>query len=174
MLLRLRIGDEGAFAVIYERYWGVLYAHALKMLADADAAMDVVQDIFADLWAQAAALQVHTTLQGYLYTAVRNKALNAIKRSAHRERYIASIMDFAAEGNHTTDEQVNYNELVRRLEQGVADLPPQMRRIFELSRFEGQSHAEIADQLAISDKTVKKTIGRVLKILRGKLTALFF
>jgi RNA polymerase sigma-70 factor (family 1) len=165
-------GNQKAFTEIYQRYWQVLFIHAHRMLRDEDEAMDVVQDCFEKLWTQSATLKITTSLRGYLYQAVRNQTLNAIDKSKRRDYYIGLLSAYLDEARPLTDETVLFRELVQRLEEEVQHLPPRMRRIFELSRYEGLSHKEIAAEMNISENTVKTVLGRAIKVVRGKLTSI--
>ncbi|MNT81059.1 RNA polymerase sigma factor [compost metagenome] len=60
------------------------------------------------------------------------------------------------------------------IEKGIAELPPKMREVFELSRKHIMSHKEIAEQLNISEQTVRKQVNNALKILRSKLGMTLF
>ncbi|TZF84909.1 RNA polymerase sigma-70 factor [Pedobacter sp. BS3] len=166
-------GNEAAFTAIYNRYWAVLYAHARKMLRDDDEAMDVVQDIFTTLWKKSGGLILTTSIKSYLYTAVRNQTLNQINRSRLKDTYLLSLARFAEQGEYNTDEQVVYHDLLERIEQEIANLPPKMREIFEMSRKSGLSHKAIAEELSITDHTVKKTINRALKVLKAQISSFF-
>ena len=142
------------------------------MVGDSDSAMDTTQDIFTDLWLKAGDIHINTSLKAYLYTAARYKTMDAIRRSVLFDRYLQSMVDFSASAQSNTDEIVIFNELTKRIESEVSTLPPRMRQVFELSRMDGLSHKDIAEELEITDHTVKKTLNRALKILRSKLTAL--
>ena len=60
------------------------------------------------------------------------------------------------------------------IESEIQNLPPKMRRIFELSRQEELSHQEIAQKLDISYQTVKKQVQNALKIIKPKIDHLVF
>jgi RNA polymerase sigma-70 factor (ECF subfamily) len=61
------------------------------------------------------------------------------------------------------------NELEKQIEEAISSLPPQCQTVFRLSRFEGLTYAEIAQQLNISVKTIENHMGKALKIMREKL-----
>jgi RNA polymerase sigma-70 factor (family 1) len=170
----LKDSDEKAFTEIYNRYWALLYSHARQMLRDDDEAMDVVQDVFTVFWRKAEEITIVTSLKSYLYTATRNKTLNAINRNKQKDTYLVSLASFIEEGELTTDNHVAFNEFIDQVEKGVAKLPPKMREIFEMSRNSGFSHRQIAEKLSISDHTVKKSINRALKIIKTRLPVIFF
>ncbi|SFC45414.1 RNA polymerase sigma-70 factor, ECF subfamily [Parapedobacter composti] len=161
--------DRLAYTEIYNRYWPVLFAHAYKMLKNHDAARDIIQDIFTDLWMQASGLQIKHSIRAYLYAMVRFKVLDVIRRNLHYEKHLDSLATFAEKAEFNTDNTIIFNEFVKRIDDEVAQLPDRMREIFQKSRFEGLSNKEIAEDLNISHETVKKTITRALKILRSKL-----
>ena len=165
----LKLGDESAFAQIYERYWEVLFRHALRMLPDEEENKDVLQEVFITLWNTAPDLNLKTTLSAYLYTLVRNRILNVIARNKIKSSYLDSLENFLSDGVSTADHLIRENQLALLIEEEVALLPPKMRTIFELSRKENLSYQEISSQLHVTDHTVKKQISNALKQLRYKL-----
>lgn len=170
----LKEGDRLAFNEIYIRYWPLLFRHARRMLHDEDEAMDIVQDIFANLWTKSETLFFTNSLSAYLYTSVRNKTVNVINKGKLHESYINSLQEYINAGTYETDEQVRYNEFAKLIEKEVNNLPPKMREIFELSRNQGFSYKQIAKQLNLADETVKKQIYRALKTLRSRLSSFLF
>lgn len=169
LFILLKEQDHAAFTEIYNRYWGLLYIHAKKILDDEDEVKDVLQELFTALWAKADNIELTVSLSAYLYSAIRNKILNLIEHKKIKRNYADSIGMFLDKGNFITDEQVRHKELARLIEKELKLLPPKMREIFELSRKECLSHKEIAGRLDISDKTVRKQVNNAIKILRIKL-----
>ncbi|WP_221392886.1 RNA polymerase sigma factor [Dyadobacter sp. NIV53] len=174
-LLDLMSGDDNqAFAEIYQRYKGVLFVHAYRMLGDYEEAKDVLQELFTSLWTKRNNIVLKSTLSAYLYGATRNRVFDIIAHKKVQEKYVSSLARFLEDGECITDLQVRENELAGLIEKEVALLPPKMRRVFELSRNEHFSYQEIANELHISDKTVKKQVNNALNILRAKLDIVFF
>jgi len=169
LLAEFQAGNIQAFELIYNRYKGLLYIHAYKMLRDGDEAKDVVQELFAKLYGKANTLCLKTTLSAYLYVSVRNRILDIIAHKRIKTDYLASLEDFVHQGVYTTDQLVREKELAFQIEKEVSLLPEKMRQIFEMSRNANLSHKEIAAQLDISDKTVKKQISNALKLIKVKL-----
>jgi len=169
LVILLKTGDEDAFTEIYNRYWSVLYLHARHMLNNRDNARDIVQEVFTNIWNKAKDLELSTSLNAYLYKSVRNSVLNLIRKEKQESHYITELGDFYDKGDFITDVQVNFNELKRLIDQEVQMLPKKMRQVFEMSRNENLSHAQISEKLNISDLTVKKQINKAIHILRRKL-----
>lgn len=161
-------GDESAYSEIYKRYWGILFQHARKMLQDDESAKDIVQDVFAALWTKRNNLDIHTKLSSYLYGVVRYKIFDFIDRGKVQGSYLQSLEKFIDQGEYTTDNIWLQKELALQIEKETNALPAKMREIFVLSREQDLSYKEIAEQLNISDQTVKKQIYNAMKILRPK------
>ncbi|MFP5079920.1 RNA polymerase sigma factor [Pedobacter sp. JCM 36344] len=166
----VKTGDHSAFSEIYNRYWGILFAHCLKMLRNEAEAQDVVQDLFMSFWAKSAELDLKINLLGYLYVTARHKVLNTIRKRKTSDRFIDGLEAYVLMHSDSIIDQINEKELAVAIETEIKNLPEKMRVVFEYSRKEYLSHREIADQLGISDKTVKKQVANAIRILRLKLT----
>ncbi|MFC5412605.1 RNA polymerase sigma factor [Larkinella bovis] len=165
--------DVQAFAEIYQRYKGILYRHAYRMLNDQEEAKDVLQDLFTTFWTRRKEISVKGSLSSYLYSALRNRIFDLIAHKQVEQKYIQSLAHFMEAGECITDQQVREKELSALIEKEILLLPPRMREVFELSRKHNLSYKEIADELNISDKTVKKQVNNALTILREKIDIAF-
>jgi RNA polymerase sigma-70 factor (family 1) len=165
----LALGDQTAFAEIYNRYKFILYNHAWNKTRDKQEAQDTLQEVFAMIWSKRATITIGNNLSGYLYTCVRNHILNVIVRRNTHNKYTSSILKFAQTGAVLTDHLVRENQLKALIEREIAALPPRMRQVFELSRKQHLSHKQIAEIMGTSEETVKKQMSRALKSLRLKL-----
>ncbi|WP_316817230.1 RNA polymerase sigma-70 factor [Pedobacter nyackensis] len=170
----LKSGDHAAYTEIYHRYWPVLFRHARKMLRDDDEATDVVQEVFATFWSKSAELIFTVSLSSYLYSATRNKIIDLVNRNKLKTNYLVSLQAFIDKGEFITDNAVREHELSNQIESEIARLPKKMRQIFELSRKQNLSYKQIADEIEISEGTVKKQISNAIKILKIKLGSLYF
>ncbi len=158
--------DKKAFDEIYNRYWSGLYVHALKRLDDTETAREIVQDVFAELWIHRHERTIHSSPAAYLYTATRYRILNYMQKEWVRKRYSKEILLQPFSGSNSTEESILAEELHTRIEELTAEMPPQCRRVFELSRKEFKNNREIASELNISEKTVEFHLTKALRILR--------
>lgn len=165
--------DDRAFAEIYRRYKGVLFLHAYRMLGDQEEAKDILQELFTTLWLNRKEIKPHTSFSSYLYKALRNRIFDVMSHKKVEQKYVNSLADFIEKGEWVTDQQVRERELTELIEQEVSLLPTRMREVFEMSRNTGLSYKEIAQELQISDKTVKKQVSNAIHILRQKLDLAF-
>lgn len=172
LLVLIQSGNDLAFAELYDRYWELMFRHVLKMLGDKDDTKDLVQEVFANLWIKAEDIDPDTNIAGYLYISSRNKVINLIRHNKVKKDYLLSLSRFVLESDPAIFEQLNEKDLSSAIEKEIQNLPGKMREVFELSRKKYLSHKEIALELHISNKTVKKQISNAIKILRFRLTSL--
>lgn len=165
----LRGGDQGTFAFIYNKFKASLYLHALRTIKDADQATDIVQEVFTNLWERRSEFVPTSSIDNYLYGAVRNRVFNAIAHQNITDRYAKSIQTFFEKGEFFTDNLIREKELNQIIEKEIEALPKKMREVFLLSRNTDLSHKEIGKVLGISDTTVKKQVGNAVRILRLKI-----
>lgn len=165
---RLKAGDEGAFRTIYNDHWATVYYQVFRILKNEEDAQDIVQEVFSSLWLSREKLRDDTNLSAYLYVHGRNRVFNLIASQKVRSDYLISIAHYAENFQNITEEILDSDELLKRVQAEVDKLPAKMREIFELSRKEDLSHREIAERLNISPETVKKQIKNALKILKPK------
>jgi RNA polymerase sigma-70 factor (family 1) len=172
LLALLKEGDRIAFGEIYKRYWSVMYMHALKMLRQKEDARDAVQELFTSLWRKGPQLTHDTNLAGYLYITVKNKVLDQIAQKKVRAGHLESLAHFLEEHRDSTTEAITQKELMSALDREIEQLPPKMKAIFNM-RIKGHlSYKAIAEELNISDKTVKKQVSNAIAILKPKLGGL--
>lgn len=161
--------DEAAFTELYNRYSGILYLHARKRMADRDAAMDLIHDIFASLWNNRHTIVLEGKCSSYLYTALRYKIINF---EVGRKRL--SLWDEMPDemdtrpGQPAPDQLAIAKDLEMLIEAEAERLPKKMREVFRMSRWQQLSHQEIAEELDLSPATVKKQVNNALKVLRLK------
>ena len=171
MVKRLRAGERSAFDEIAALHGQALRATARRLLGCPETAAEVVQDVLFRLWRDREELTVREHLAGYLRRAVRNRALDQIKRRRIESRWLErETMELARhqtapEGSDHADDREH--AIARALE----ELPPKRRQAVILRWRDGLSYQEIADRLAISVKTVENQLGRALKTLRAAVGA---
>lgn len=169
LMILCKNGNTYAFEEIYNRYWGILFSHARKMLQDDDQAKDAVQDIFTIFWIKASELEIKTSVSAYLYTCLRNKILDSIAKHKVKVNYLSSLSNYQNDKQFIADDFLVAKELAQHIEAEIANLSPKMKAVFELSRNHYFTYKAIAQELNITDNTVKKQINNALKILRLKL-----
>lgn len=156
---------------LFKHYSKPLFYYALKFV-DEEAAKDVVQDVFLKLSADQH-LVVSGSLNGLLFTMIRNKCLQQIERQKVRVTYHEAsalrlkedeLLFYSAEATSLIE-----LELREQLDNAIAGLPDKCREVFILSRYHDKMNKEIAEELGISIKTVEKHISAALRLIRSEL-----
>lgn len=169
LVAKLRQGEEAALSEIYERYWGRLFTVAANRLGNAQEAEECVQDVLYKLWRLKDTLYVENDdLSAYLAVGMRNQIFNRrLKR--HRERLRAAGYEVNDTKQPSPEQLLIAQELQERIDQTINDLPSQCRIVFELSKKEGKTIKQMADQLGISENTVKYHLKKANRDIRGNL-----
>ncbi|WP_353196714.1 RNA polymerase sigma-70 factor [Parapedobacter defluvii] len=172
LLPRLRGGDEQALSQLMERHFVPLCCFCDLFMGDMAVSEELVADVFYTIWSKRMTLKIHTSLKSYLYTAVKNKALQKKRNlSTSRSVPLDSITSEAVD-SHNALTQLTLRELNCDIMNLVQTLPEKRRVIFELNRFESFTYKEIATLLQISEKTVHNQISLALKYLRPRVSLL--
>jgi len=157
------------FRRLFLDYFRPLTVYALQYVKDRDVSEDIVQDVFLYLYEKRESFQVHNQGSNYLYRLVRFRCLNWLE---HKRIRIESNPEAYHSMNSDPGDPLEMVELIEfesRYLQALERLSPKCRLVFEMSRMEGKSNREIADELKLSKRTVESHISLALKILRKKL-----
>ena len=153
-------GEETAIEVLYERYHRYTYSLAYRILRDSVASEDIVQDAFLSIWRKALSYQAQNgSVQSWIQAIVRNKAIDKIRASAHRDYQWTPLQ--ADNEQDPPSEQSDVWEHAWQSEQHriicevMEQIPNEQRMVIELAYFGGLTHAEIAEQYHIPLGTVK-------------------
>lgn len=176
-LLRLTAaGDAGAFGRLYERYRDKTFSYIFDLVRSQALAEDIFQDVFTKIWEQRASLETIDNFNAYLFTVIKHRALDGLRRVAKEDTIIRELIRTANTANEETADSLNYRELQNKLRHALGRLPLQQRLVYTLSRENGLKQDEIAATLNIAPTTVNKHMTRALSFLRKSLLAslLFF
>ena len=168
---KIRNGDESAFSELFRSYYSQLYRFARRYVKNKQAAEDIAQDVFVNIWRNREKWRIRTSLRSYLYTAVRNRALNHLKR-AEVENRRAEIAGNITVPATTPEGHLHAKEIEEKVYKAIEELPVNCRQIFMLKKFDSLSYSEIAEIHGISVNTVKTQLSRAVKFLLKQLAPL--
>ena len=154
---------------LFNQHYEFLCNVANRLLSDRNAAKDIVQDVFLQLWRTRSELKIVHSARGYLYRAVINGSLKYLEK---RKRTLHIIEEFPPAPDlirSEVEEALQYEELEKKYEKALDLLPPKCRAIFVLSRHEAMKYKEIAEHLEVSVKTVETQMSIALKRLKEYL-----
>jgi RNA polymerase sigma-70 factor (ECF subfamily) len=169
----IRAGHVAAFERLYQLYWTRLYQFAFRYVQSAEEAEEIVQDVFFRVWRNRDTWHVVGSLDGYLYLAVRNTALDRLERAVVARKWRNHVVDdIRSAQSELPDASLLAADIDAAIERCLAELPPKRRAICLLRWTHDLSYAQIAEQLGVSEKTVETQIARGLKFLRERLKEL--
>ena len=154
---------------VFEEYYNALCNFAFKYVKRPDVAEDVVQEVFVQMWHKRKSINLSGSMKNYLFQSTRNKAIELIRRNKLETDYLQEELHGREEAYSLEEESSNYL-LKEQLRRSIRQLPPKCQEIFVLSKMNGLTYGEIAEELNLSVKTVENQIGRALKLLRVMLT----
>jgi RNA polymerase sigma-70 factor (ECF subfamily) len=154
---------------VFEEYYNPLCNFASKYVSGSDIAEDVVQEVFVQMWQKRKQITLTSGIRSYLFQSTRNKAIEIIRRNKLQNAYIDEEKH-NVEVSYEIDKEADNYMLKEQLNKSIRQLPPKCQEIFVLSKMNGLTYGEIAEELNLSIKTVENQIGRGLKLLRGMLT----
>jgi RNA polymerase sigma-70 factor, ECF subfamily len=158
--------DTDALRVLYERYGSIVFGMAQRVLGDRQLAEECTQDVFVALWRSAAKYEPgRAQVSTWLVGIAKYRAIDLVRRRAARP---ADPYAEIWQGDESPDsaELVAACDQAQRIAAAVAELPPPQREALQLAYFEGLSHSEIAERLAVPLGTIKGRIRLALDRLR--------
>src|SRR5690625_2723432 len=123
LVLRLNKRDKLALEEIYKKYYEYSYMLVRHYLKDPQLAEDAVQDVFSKLWLNRSDIDSSKSLQGFLFTSLRNHVLNMVKINKRRILRQIEYANTNQTESSQADEEVIFREAKRIVERGVGTLP---------------------------------------------------
>lgn len=163
--------DDSSFENFFkENFSGLCVFCQYKFGFDLDVAKEAVHTGFIKLWENRSSISPDLSVKAYLYRIITNVCFDILRHEKVKQKHEKHVLKTsAARLNKSHPDVVEFNELRNNVDKALSELPVQMRKIFELSRYEGLKYAEIAEKLSLSVKTVETQISRALVKLRKKL-----
>lgn len=171
LIKRTREGDIKAFETLFRKYYSPLVFYSKSITGSAQAAEDILQDLFYILWKERKKLFFFKSVKNYLFISIRNRSLQYLQREGRGALYRA---DYASvEENERKEREpsqnIEYLELAQIVKKSIANMPTRRAQIFEMHRFQNLKYKEIAQTLSISEKTVEAEMSKALKTLKKEI-----
>ncbi len=160
--------NDAGFEKLFKTYFKPLTAFAYKFVNDIDDAKSIVHDVFLKLWEKRDEINMQKAVKSYLYTSVNNRSLNYIRDNKKFNRD-ENIVKNQSSLYPNAEDELEASEVQKKIDTVLNNLNPKVKRIFELSRYEGKKYKEIAEEMNLSVKTVETHMSTALKELRKYL-----
>jgi RNA polymerase sigma-70 factor (ECF subfamily) len=184
LLARTALGDRAAFAALYERTSGHLFAVVLRIQRDRAQAEDLLQEIYVNVWKAAGGFDAaRSQPMTWLTSIARNRAIDSLRRASTQPMLLSTTRDEDDDDDgpdaveRHADESPGPLALLdaacdaRELHRCIDDLSPSQRQSVALAFYDGLSHAEVAEHLREPLGTVKSWLRRALQALKQCLDA---
>lgn len=175
ILERLKKQDKKAFQQVFEAFYPRLVAYSFRFTYNQEASEDLVQESFIYIWENARSLNIKS-LRAYLFTMVRNRSLNYLKKinltDSNHLIDISNILTQDFQEDMISEKEMN--ALTQRAEEILKCLPGKMQEIFKLRVVHGLSYKEIAEEMGVSVNTVKTQLKRARVKIESALSILYF
>lgn len=167
LLRRLKEGDEAAFSIIYDYYWDKLYFVSYQKLESANAAEEIVQEVFLTLWEKRKQLKIDS-LSTYLAAMARYSVYRYLAREKARQSREVSFASKQGISRSLSD-TVSDKFILEKILELSNQLPERCRLVFQYNKIEDLSIKEVSEHLNISPKTAEAHLTKALKFIRLNL-----
>lgn len=166
------LSDNSSFEIFFKENFSSLCVYCqYKFGFDLDQAKEVVHTAFIKLWETRDLIAAELSVRAYLYRIITNISYDIFRHDKVKQKYEKYILENSVLSFNKNDfDKAEFNQLKNDIDKAVAELPDQMRKIFEMSRYEGLKYWQISSTLTISVKTVETQMSRALVKLRQKLS----
>ena len=168
LIIAFSKGSHQAFEEIYETYSKQIYNISKYILKSEDWAEEIVQEAFLKLWLSREKVDPDQSLWSYLFVISKRLCFNKLRSIKNDRKAMEELV--AAIAVFRMEEEMMTNEIRSLLDSSVNKLTNQQRLVWKMSREDGFSHKQIAQQLDISMNTVKNHLVQALKLLRIDFT----
>jgi len=166
LLKGLKRSDHDSFRELFDLYSGPLYRFSLSYLKSKEAAEDVVQEVFIKIWDKRKDIDTGKSFQSYLFTIALNSVRKYFNKLAEANQLKHEIIIALSENPSVFDDQENFEDYLRKLDNLIQKLPEKRKAIFTGKKLEGKSQKELAEEFGISTKTVEYHITEAMKFIK--------
>lgn len=168
---RLREGDEGGFAALMRKQFGLLYNYGAKFSKDTELVKDCIQDMFLELWHQRQKLPPVNSVRAYLMTSLRNRLLRTLQQRqrlpndaiAEGELFTA---EFSVEQQLIDEESVM--QIARSISQAMSALSHRQKEAIFLRYYQELDRPQIAQVMGLTEQSVSNLLHQALTTMRSR------
>jgi RNA polymerase sigma-70 factor (ECF subfamily) len=158
--------DESAYGSLYTLCFPSLMRFAFSFIKSKEIAEEIASDVLLKIWEQRSAVMGIKDFRLYLYVSTRNRALNELKKLQRHHTFTLEDTAVWMKADDTNPEKLLITEeLFKKIQMAVRQLPPQCRLIYKLIKEDGLKYREAADLLHLSLKTIEAQMGIAFKRL---------
>ena len=161
--------DERTLESIFREHFKGLCRFARAFVKEDEAAKEIVQDAFVNLWEKRQSIDLSKPVKSYLATIVRNKCLNYLRDHKKFSNDLLALENLSNEVVYNQPDNLVEADIRDQIDRAIDELPEKCREVFKLSRNQNLKYQQIADELQISVKTVETQMSKALQHMRIRL-----
>lgn len=172
LLEQIARDDQKAFGVLFQLFYKRLLGFAFQYVRTTEVAEEIVSDVFVKLWNRRADLTTIENPEAYLFIAVKNGSLNYLEKySLYQVVQLPDNERSELVNLDNPQKELEWKELLFKMDEAVSTLPAECQRVFRLSREEGFKAKEVATILNVSPRTVETQLYRAIKKIDSILSS---
>ncbi|AFD05254.1 RNA polymerase sigma-70 factor [Solitalea canadensis] len=154
------------FKELFDFYAPKIYSFGNSYLKSNHDAEELVQEVFIRMWNQRDVLDDTKNIKAYIFKTAVNLIYDQLRKRKLEKLHTELSLFQHSEEDHSTLDYLSLGDLQNQINGLIAKMPEQRRLIFTLSRVDGLSYDEIAQQLNISKRTVENQVYRAMSFLK--------
>lgn len=167
-------GDPGAYALIYRRYFGVLFNYGKKISIDHELIKDCIQELFIKIWNNRENLSETTSIKYYLFTSLKHKLMDSlksayVKHAADQDALDEDMINLIPALPESDDEMITLQR--ERVLHALNKLSTHQQRLLQMKFYKNLSNKEIAEELGITMQSVYNAVFKALRSLKKQIPA---
>jgi RNA polymerase sigma factor (sigma-70 family) len=163
-----RQGDMASYAVIYRKYFFILYGYGRKICQNEELVKDCVQDLFLKIWNNRETLSDTTSVKYYLFTSLRNKLLDHLRSNQHQYEKVLSAFETSILDQIPVAD-VGEDARKDKVLGAINKLSAYQQKILRLKFSDERTNKEIADELGITIQSVYNSVFKTLRVIRKQV-----
>ncbi len=160
---------EKTFTELVREHGPCLHAFARRITRDDQMAEDIIQEVFLRLWQTRTAWALTVNMEAWLYRVTENRVIDYLRKKATEQKYYSRICRDEESAEPDAAERLENREFRELLSRSVKQLPAQRQVIYRLHKEQALSYREIADEMQLSQHTVKNQVFNAIRYLRSCL-----
>lgn len=166
LIMAMKGGSHDAFNQLYGLYAGRLFVFCQRVTKNTALAEDIVQEAFIALWENRQSIRNEQSVSSLLFLMAKGRAINGLRKTLNAETYLKYVQTQRAEAT-SADKQLMYEDFLSVIDSALSHLNPTQQKVIRLSKIENMRIRDIAEQLGLSEQTVKNSLSTGMKQLRN-------
>ena len=159
--------DVRAFNELFHRYFQKLYKQAARYIINTDSVKELILDLMQELWEKRHQKIIAGEMAPYLNRCMRNRIVSYRRKVIPYTASIDTLTENSLKASELADDSLLEADTKKLYQSVLNSMPPQRRKVFQLSREQNMTYAEIAREMNLSVNTVERYMVTALQHFRN-------